>query len=285
LRRDILYTVHKIVTQQHGQGEFVSGPAEEIVVAAAEGVVTVTLNRPAKRNAVSLALWRRLTEIFAALGRQDGARAVILTGAGGNFCAGADISEFVTVRADATMGEAYEAVADSATRAVRDCALPTIAAVSGYAMGGGCGLALACDFRVGDASTRMGIPAARLGIVYGPLDCSLLLRQVGLANAKRVLYSGRAFGLADCSRMGLVDMVAEQGSALEAARAFAADLAANAPLSIAGAKLVLEALVSGTADARAGEIDAFIARAMDSADYREGAAAFTAKRAPRFVGR
>lgn len=254
-------------------------------MAEAEGVVTVTLNRPSKRNAVSLAQWRQLAETFVGLGQQESVRAVILTGAGGNFCAGADISEFATVRADATMGEAYEAVADGATRAVRDCARPTIAAVSGYAMGGGCGLALACDFRIGDASTRMGIPAARLGIVYGPLDCSLLLRQVGLADAKRVLYSGRAFGLAECSRMGLVDMVAEKGSALEAARAFAADLASNAPLSIAGAKLVLEALASQTADARAGEIDAFIARAMDSADYREGAAAFTAKRAPRFVGR
>ena len=116
----------------------------------------------------------------------------------------------------------------------------------------------------------------------GPLDCSLLLRQVGLANAKRVLYSGRAFSLAECRRMGLVDMVAEQGGALAAARAFAADLSANAPLSITGAKLVLEALASGTADARAGEIDAFIARAMDSADYREGAAAFNGKTGAAF---
>lgn len=206
-----------------------SVPAEEIVVTAAGGVVTIALNRPAKRNAVSLAMWRRLAEIFAGVGRQDGARAVVLTGTGSNFCAGADISEFATVRADSSMGEAYEAVADSATRAVRDCDLPTIAAVSGYAMGGGCGLALACDFRIGDDSTRMGIPAARLGIVYGPLDCSLLLRQVGLANAKRVLYSGRAFDLADCRRMGLVDVAAEQGSALEAAHAFAANLSANAP--------------------------------------------------------
>jgi enoyl-CoA hydratase/carnithine racemase len=266
-------------------GNFVSGPAEEIVVTTTDGVVTVALNRPAKRNAVSLAMWQRLAEIFTHVGRQDGVRAVVLTGAGGNFCAGADISEFATVRADSKMGEVYEAVADSATRAVRDCALPTIAAVSGYAMGGGCGLALACDFRIGDASTRMGIPAARLGIVYGPLDCSLLLRQVGLANAKRVLYSGRAFALADCRRMGLLDMAAEQGSALEAAHAFAADLSKNAPLSIRGAKLVLDALATGTADARAGEIDAFIGRAMDSADYKEGAAAFAAKRPPRFVGR
>ncbi|CAN5897835.1 enoyl-CoA hydratase-related protein [soil metagenome] len=262
-----------------------SGIAEQIVVAQADGIVTVTLNRPTKRNAVSLGMWQRLAEVFAGLGGRNGVRAVILTGAGGHFCAGADISEFATVRADAASGEVYEEAADGATRAVRDCPLPTIAAVSGYAMGGGCGLALACDFRVGDASTRMGIPAARLGIVYGPLDCSLLLRQVGLANAKRVLYSGRAFALADCSQMGLVDRVAAEGGALEEAKAFAGELSANAPLSIAGAKLVLEALASASADARGGEIDAFIGRAMDSADYREGATAFTEKRPPRFLGR
>ena len=259
--------------------------AGDLVVAVQDGVATVTLNRPQRRNAVTLAMWNGLGELFGRFATDDGVRAVILTGTGEHFCAGADISEFPTVRANAAMGKVYEEAADGATRAVRDCPLPTIAAISGYAMGGGCGLALACDFRVGDASTQMGIPAARLGIVYGPLDCSLLLRQVGLANAKRVLFSGRAFGLADCRQLGLVDMVAEQGSALEAAKSFAADLLNNAPLSIAGAKLVLNALASGKAEARAVEIEATIARAMDSADYREGGAAFAAKRSPRFIGR
>lgn len=262
-----------------------SGMAEKIVVETVGNVTTVTLNRPSKRNAISLAMWHSLAEIFDDFGQQRDRRAVVLTGAGGSFCAGADISEFATARANATMGKAYEEAADSATRAVRDCPLPTIAAISGYAMGGGCGLALACDFRIGDATTQMGIPAARLGIVYGPLDCALLLRQAGLANAKRVLYSGRAFGVSDCAQMKLIDVVAERGSALEAAQAFAADLAANAPLSIAGAKLVLEALASGTAESRAEEIEACIAGAMDSADYREGALAFAEKRQPRFLGR
>ncbi|BBK33151.1 enoyl-CoA hydratase/carnithine racemase [Stella humosa] len=258
--------------------------AEDIIVAEEDGVAVVTLNRPAKRNAVSLAMWGRLRDTFERLGTDANVRAVILTGAGGNFCAGADISEFATVRADAAMGEVYEATADAATRAVRDCPRPTIAAVSGYAMGGGCGLALACDFRLADMTAKMGIPAARLGIVYGPLDCGLLLRQVGLANAKRVLYAGRAFELADCREMGLVDMVAETGTALEGARAYAGQIAANAPLSIAGAKLVLEALADGTAAARAHEIDGVLAHAMDSQDYREGARAFVEKRAPRFTG-
>lgn len=261
-----------------------TGSEEDIIVATEGGIVTVTLNRPAKRNAVSLAMWRRLAGIFSDAHRQADARSVILTGAGGNFCAGADISEFPAVRADAAQGRLYEEAADGATRAVRNYPLPVIAAISGYAMGGGCSLALACDFRVGDATTRMGIPAARLGIVYGSLDCSLLLRQVGLANAKRVLYSSRAFELGACREMGLVDTVVEEGSAIDGARAFAGELSANAPLSIAGAKLVLEALASGTGEQRAAEIEAFIARAMDSADYCEGAAAFAAKRAPRFTG-
>ena len=238
---------------------------EEILVAETGNVATVTLNRPSKRNAMSLAMWRRFADIFSGFDGSGDIRAVILTGAGGHFCAGADISEFATVRADAAMGKVYEEAADGATRALRDCPLPTVAAISGYAMGGGCGLALACDFRFGDSTTQMGIPAARLGIVYGPLDCALLLRQVGLANAKRVLF--------------------DQGSALDAARAYAADLSSNAPLSIAGAKLVLGALASGTADAREAEIEGVIAQAMDSADYREGAQAFTEKRAPRFIGR
>jgi enoyl-CoA hydratase/carnithine racemase len=263
----------------------VSGMVQEIVVETVGNVTIVTLNRPSKRNAVSLSMWHALAEIFDGFGQRHDQRAVVLTGAGGSFCAGADISEFSAVRANAKMGKAYEEAADRATRAVRDCPLPTIAAISGYAMGGGCGLALACDFRIGDATTQMGIPAARLGIVYGPLDCALLLRQVGLANAKRVLFSGKAFEVTDCAQMKLVDFVMERGGALEAAQEFATNLASNAPLSIAGAKLVLEALAAGETESRANEIEACIAGAMDSADYREGALAFSEKRQPRFIGR
>lgn len=259
--------------------------AQEIVVAVAvSGIATVTLNRPGKRNAVSFAMWRRLAEIFSELGGREDVRVVILTGAGGNFCAGADISEFPTLRADSRSGRIYEAANEAASVAVRDCRKPTIAAISGYGMGGGCALALACDLGVGDATTRMGIPAARLGVVYGALDCALLQRQVGLANAKRVLYTGRAFAVQDCAAMGLLDVVAP-GTALEGAHALAAEMADNAPLSLAGSKVVLEALAAGTAEDRRAEIAAVIEGAMNSADYREGASAFLAKRKPVFRGR
>jgi enoyl-CoA hydratase/carnithine racemase len=260
--------------------------AEDILASVEEGgVATITLNRPAKRNAVSLRMWRRLAELVPALARQDGVRVLILTGSGGHFCAGADISEFATARADATSGRIYEAANEAATAALRDCRKPTIAAVSGYGMGGGCALALACDLRVGDATTRMGVPAARLGVVYGELDCALLLRQLGLANAKRVLFTGRAFGAGDCAAMGLLDIVAADGQALAAARILADEIASNAPLSLYGSKLVLDALAGGTSAARCAEIAAVIEGAMNSADYREGARAFLEKRKPVFAGR
>jgi enoyl-CoA hydratase/carnithine racemase len=247
------------------------------------GVAILTLNRPKKRNAVTFAMWVRLGELFRELGGRADVRAIILAGAGGHFSAGADISEFATQRADAEAGRRYEAATEAATIAIRDCPRPTLAAVSGYGMGGGCGLALACDLRVGDATTRMGIPAARLGIVYSALDCDLLHRQVGLALAKLVLYSGRAFGIKDCLAMRLVDVRAS-GDALGHARGLAAELAVNAPLSLAGSKLVLEAIAAGAAEARATAIHAAIDQAMDSADYREGARAFLEKRRPAFLG-
>src|SRR5271165_376552 len=258
--------------------------SDEIQVAVdAAGIAVVTLNRPEKRNVVSLAMWRGLGEIYRDLARRSDVRVVILTGAGGHFCGGADISEFSKVRNSVEDARVYGEAGRGATQAIIDLPQPTIAAVHGYGVGGGCGLALACDLRVGDATTQMGIPAARLSIVYSTIDCDLLLRAVGLANAKLVLYSGRYFKLAECQAMGMVDIVSADG-ALAGAKALAAELASLAPLSQRGAKVVLEALARGEADKRAGEIAAVQAAAVNSQDYREAAKAFLEKRRPAFTG-
>ncbi len=253
--------------------------------AAGGGVAVVTLARPEKRNAVSLAMWRELGRLFRGFGADPAVRAVILTGAGAHFCAGADSSEFATVRSGAEAARIYEEAADGATAAIRDCPKPTIAAVSGYGVGGGCGIALACDLRVGDATTRMGIPAARRGLVYGTLDTGLLLRAVGVAAAKMILFSARLVEARECLRLGLLDVLAADGAAaLPAAEALAAEIAANAPLSVAGAKLVIEAMARGEERARAAEIQAAVDHAMESADYREASRAFVEKRPPVFRG-
>jgi enoyl-CoA hydratase/carnithine racemase len=259
--------------------------AEDILVQVdAAGIAVVTLNRPEKRNAVSLSMWRGLGEIFTGLAKRTDVRVVILTGAGGNFCGGADISEFSKVRNSVEDAKVYGEAGTAATHAIMNLPQPTIAAIPGYGVGGGCGLALACDLRVGDATTQMGIPAARLSIVYSTLDCDLLLRAVGLANAKLVLYSGRYFPLADCRAMGLINQISET-DALSGAHTLAAELSKRAPLSQRGAKVVLEALDRGEVEQRAAEIAAVQEAAVNSEDYREARQAFLEKRTPTFKGR
>ena len=248
------------------------------------GVVTVTLSNPARRNACSRAMWQAIGDIFAGLAERRDVRIVILTGAGAHFCAGADISEFATVRDTVEKAERYSEIGNRAAHMIRDLPQPTIAAVHGYGVGGGCGLALACDFRVGGPDTRMGIPAAERGIVYGPEDCALLLRAVGLSNAKLVLYSARQFAIEECRAMGLVDLFDPDG-ALAGARKLAAELATRAPIAQRGAKLVLESLDRGETAARAGDIRALMEMAVNSEDYREAGRAFMEKRRAVFTGR
>jgi carbon monoxide dehydrogenase subunit G len=130
-------------------------------------VAVVTLNRPNRRNAMSLAMWRDTAQIFNDLGKNPEVRAIILTGAGGNFCAGADISEFAEVRATVQQGTDYELSVDACCDAIAASPKPTIAVVNGFCIGGGCHLAMACDFRFAAPTATFGIPAARLSIVPG----------------------------------------------------------------------------------------------------------------------
>jgi enoyl-CoA hydratase/carnithine racemase len=247
------------------------------------GVALVTIDRARRRNALNLAAWRDLAATFDELGERRDVRLIILTGAGGHFCAGADISEFAELRADSATGAQYERETAAAYAAIRAAPQPTVAAIEGACVGGGCAIALCCDFRVMHRAARFGIPATKLGTIYTVAECRFLWQVVGVANAKRILYSGALFDVSAALHMGFADVVAK-GGAIEAALDFALPIVQNAPLALAGTKMILEALASGDAEQRRGKIDALITQALDSADYREGARAFLEKRPPRFTG-
>ena len=255
----------------------------DILVTTQDGVAVVRLNRPEVRNAVKLAMWRELAELFSRLAGDDAVRAVVLAGSGADFCVGADVTEFDRIRENREQSAAYEVSVDACSAAIANVPKPVIAAISGYCLGGGCHLALACDFRVAGHSAKLGIPSAKLSIVYGVKSVQRLLAVAGLANAKRILYSGERYDAARALSMGLVDELCDD--AIVGAVAFAGTLVANAPLSIAGAKFMLNGLSMGDGALDIAAAQRLIDAAADSDDFREGRRAFAEKRTPRFRGR
>jgi enoyl-CoA hydratase/carnithine racemase len=244
------------------------------------GVATVTLNRPAARNAMTLSMWKDVARIFRDLGEKRDVRTIILTGAGGNFSVGADVSEFSVVRSSALDSTEYEIAVDASSEAIAGAPQPVVAVIEGYCLGGGCHLAMACDFRFAGPTAQLGIPSANLSIVYGVHSTKRLLALVGLTRAKRLLYTAERLNASEAMSIGLVDRVNEDPR--DEARAFAAKIADKAPLSIAGAKYILNQASMGDSGALAQEL---IDHASDSDDYREARSAFAEKRRPAFKGR
>jgi len=254
------------------------------VTRPAPAVAQVTIDRPARRNALDLRAWRDLAAAFRDLAAESDVRLVVLTGASGHFCAGADISEFSRVRADSAGGVTYEREVGACYDAIRALPQPSIAAVEGSCVGGGCAIALCCDFRVLHRGARFGIPATKLGTIYTIEECRFLFSVVGLANAKRILYGSELFGAKQAEEMGFVDAVVDS-DVVDSAISFGNAMMANAPLAIAGIKRILQAVASGEVEQRRPEIEHLIREALDSEDYREGARAFLEKRPGRFAGR
>jgi enoyl-CoA hydratase/carnithine racemase len=254
-----------------------------ILLTRRDSVAVVSLNRPEVLNAMTLNMWRELASLFSGLAGDDGIRAVVLSSSGPDFCVGADVSEFDRIRENKYQSAAYEVSVDACSAAIANLAKPVIAAVSGYCLGGGCHLALACDFRFADHTAKLGIPSAKLSIVYGVKSVQRLTAIAGAVNAKRMLYSGERYDVARSQSMGLVDEVCNDVKT--AAVEYAATLAGNAPLSIAGAKFMLNGLSMGDGGLDVAAAQRMIDLAADSEDFREGRLAFAEKRAPRFRGR
>ena len=255
------------------------------IVTRREGAVAIVqVNRAAKKNAMTLAMWKEVARIYADLARDSAVRAIVFTGGGGIFGAGADIGEFQVVRTNAADAAAYDLEVDRCVAAITNAPQPTVAAISGVCAAGSIVLALACDFRVADRSAVFFLPPARLGIVYGVANCRRLANVVGLPNAKRILYSGRRFGVDEANANGFVDETTDVDP-VAAAIGFVREMTECAPLSVAGMKTVLEAIGTDEVEARREEIERAIHVANASEDQREAVRAFAEKRKPVFTGR
>lgn len=240
-------------------------------------VASVTINRPHVRNAMTLAMWKGMATTFRELGANREVRTIILTGAGESFSVGADVSEFDAIRADAGASAAYEMAVDSCSDAIAGVPQPVIAVITGYCLGGGCHLSMACDFRFAAPTASLGIPAANLSIVYGVRSTRRLLALVGLTNAKRILYTAERVGSREALRIGLIDRVCDDP--LHDALSLAAQTCEKAPLSISGAKYILNDAALADEGLLA---QAMIDCASNSDDYREARKAFAEKRKPDF---
>ena len=260
--------------------------SDELVVQRSGNIATVVFNRPDVRNAFNLAMWSALPGVMEDLNRDPGVRAIVLRGAGEEaFASGADISEFKEHRKDRATAEAYNARTEAAYHALEASPKPTVAMIYGFCMGGGIAIALGCDLRFAAETGKFAIPAARLGIIYGLHSVKRLVALVGPAAAKDILFSARTFDATEACTMGFVDQVLPTTDLASFTYDYLARVADNAPLSVQGAKVVVEAIVEDGGLVKKTEIQRLQLATFDSEDYREGTAAFLEKRRPRFQGR
>ena len=248
-------------------------------------IATVTINRPAQRNAISFAMWGQLTELMRQLDSDRDTRCVVIAGAGDEaFSAGADISDFEQYRSDSERGRVYNRAVDGLLQTVAEMGTPVISMIGGFAAGGGCELAVATDLRIAAEGSRLGIPVARLGITIGHREMYGLVNLVGKGNALYILLSGRLLGTEEALRIGLVNQVVPPDQLAQVTYKLATDIAALAPLSHAVNKQTLnQVLAKPSLELTPDEANLPLTQ-FDTRDYQEGYRAFLEKRRPEFIG-
>ncbi len=251
-----------------------------LVAEPAPGVAQLTISNPAKRGALDAPLLQALVTTLAGLD----ARCVVLTGEGRAFCAGYDIGALTSEGYDDSDGHPFQAALD----AVEAYPYPVLAALNGYAIGGGLELAITCDLRIAAAGVQLGMPPAKLGVVYNHQGINRFVTAIGAARTRELFLTGRRIDAETAREWSLVNEVVAPEALPEAALALAREIAANAPLSLRGNKAAIGAVVRA-----AGALEPAVAAALDaerkaaflSEDLKEGLAAFAEKRAPSWRGR
>lgn len=248
-----------------------------------DGIATITINRPETLNALSPAVYHELSEGLTMLASDPAVRAVIITGAGNKaFIAGADIAAMSVMTSNDAL--VFGAAAKETSVRIENMSQPVIAAINGLALGGGCELALTCDFRIAARNAKFGQPEINLGIIPGNGGTQRLARLVGLSKAKEMIMLGDLISAEEALQLGLVHQVVEPEELMPAAIKLAKKLAQKAPIALAMAKRsVQRAVGSDTEDGLEFELNCF-AHCFSTQDQKEGMKAFLEKRPAKFMG-
>jgi enoyl-CoA hydratase len=245
----------------------------------------VIFNNPERRNAVSLEMWARTTEILAEFARDDDVRVVVLTGAGDKaFVAGADVSRFESERASQETQKVYNQTVERANASIYEFPKPTIAMIRGYCIGGGLGLAVCCDLRICSDNARFAIPAAKLGLGYGYSGVKRLTDVVGPAFAKEIFFTARQFDAEEARTMGIVNRVVPDAGLEDYVKSYADTIATNAPLTVKTAKQIVNEAMKDESKRDLARCRELVEQCFASNDYTEGRRAFMEKRKPAFTG-
>lgn len=248
-----------------------------------EGIATVTLNRPKALNAINFATLEELQQLFAALEQRDDIKVIILTGAGGKaFVAGADIVEMQQM--SALEARSFSQFGQKVMSDIEQCSKPVIAAINGFALGGGCELAMACDIRLASEKAKFGQPEVNLGVIPGFAGTQRLSRLIGKGRAKELIFTGDMIDANEALRLGLVNKVVPADQLLETAQTMAGKIATKGPVAISFSKEAINKGLEMDLDkANAYETELF-SLCFASNDQKEGMSAFREKRPADFQG-
>ena len=252
----------------------------KLIIEKKEKVCIVAINNPQALNALNSAVIEELDRAFSEIAADDGIAAVILTGAGKAFVAGADIAQMSTM--NAAQGKAFGEYGAAVFRKIELLDKPVIAAVNGYALGGGCELAMCCDIRIASAKAKFGQPEVGLGITPGFSGTQRLPRIVGPGKAKELIFTAGIIDAAEACRIGLVNKVTEPEALMDEAMEMAAKIASKSPIAVKYSKQAINKGMQTDMDTAISIEAGLFGLCFSSEDQKEGMRAFLEKRAPDF---